>query len=215
MSSLWSSARLVYRAFEKEDVPFLLTMQIDPQSWLNTAPHLAIPPGKSSATSSLEWHTEKCMLGVIICLPAPIPPQRSPVPGPDGGATGKPIPIGTVCLSAGDPRQVHHRNSTLGISIVRIYQGQGYGSESIRWALQWGFRFANLHRIDLAAFSWNPGAIRLYEKLGFVREGCKREHFWYDGKYWDAIELGMLESEWRERYGGEKDVVVGVSRMEP
>ena len=67
--------------------------------------------------------------------------------------------------------------------------------------LGWGFRHANLHRIELGAFGWNTGAIRLYERLGFVPESRKREHLWHDGKYHDLVELGMLESEWRERYG--------------
>jgi len=56
---------------------------------------------------------------------------------------------------------------------------------------------------------------RLYERLGFVRESRKREHFFYDGRYWDQIGLGMLEHEWREKYGGEEDAVVGASKTEP
>lgn len=62
-----------------------------------------------------------------------------------------------------------------------------------------------MHRIELGAFGWNPGAIRLYERLGFTFEGRKREHFWFNGKYWDLHDFGMLRSEWEERYGKDED----------
>lgn len=45
---------------------------------------------------------------------------------------------------------------------------------------------------------YNEGAVRLYEKLGFKREGVEREAIFSNGKFWDIIELGMLEREWRE-----------------
>jgi len=55
---------------------------------------------------------------------------------------------------------------------------------------------------------------RLYERLGFVHEGRKRDYLWFDGKYWDMVQLAMLEHEWRERYGGEEGAVAGASRTE-
>ena len=95
---------------------------------------------------------------------------------------------------------VHHRHNEIAVNIARTYQGQGYGSEAIQWILQWGFRHGGLHRIEIAASSYNTGAVRLYERLGFTVEGRKREHFWHDGKFHDLIELSMLEHEWREKF---------------
>lgn len=51
--------------------------------------------------------------------------------------------------------------------------------------------------MSIGAFAWNQGAIRLYEKLGFVHEGTRRDFFWHDGRYQDAVDLVTLEDEWR------------------
>ena len=95
---------------------------------------------------------------------------------------------------------MHHRRSGIGLNILRQYQGQGFGTEAIKWALNWGFRYAALHRIELAAFGYNKGAIKLYERLGFVPEGRKRDFTWFDGQYWDLFMFAMLEDEWREKF---------------
>ena len=149
---------------------------------------------------------EKCLLGVLVCLPPPSAAGGAPV----NAAASKAIPIGMIVLMLEDPKVVHHRRTMLGINIITGYQRQGYGSEAIRWALKWGFVYANLHRIELGAYEWNSRAIRLYERLGFVPEGRRREHIWFRGRYWDLIEMGVLEHEWRARYGEEDQPEVGV-----
>lgn len=59
---------------------------------------------------------------------------------------------------------------------------------------------AGLHRMRIGCFSFNEGARRLYEQLGFVLEGRNREAVWKNGAWYDIIDMGMLEGEWRERY---------------
>lgn len=50
-----------------------------------------------------------------------------------------------------------------------------------------------VHRVELTVVAENHRAIRLYEKVGFQREGVKREnYFGEDGKYHDEIEMGIL-----------------------
>ena len=105
-------------------------------------------------------------------------------------------PIGEIHLNGSSPRTVHHRRSELGIDILPAYQGQGYGSEAIRWALEWGFKRTGLHKIRILAFEWNEGAWKLYRRLGFVEEGRHREAMWHEGRFWDCIELSMLDREW-------------------
>jgi RimJ/RimL family protein N-acetyltransferase len=74
----------------------------------------------------------------------------------------------------------HNRYATIGVSLAETYRGQGYGSESIRWILEWGFTAADLHRISLEAYVLNDRAIRLYERLGFMCEVICREPIWHD-----------------------------------
>ncbi len=90
-----------------------------------------------------------------------------------------------------------HRVSWLSVGIgERSYWGQGYGYEAVALALDFAFRELNLYRIQLTVFSYNERAIRLYEKLGFHREGVFREFMERDGERHDMYLYGLLRNEW-------------------
>jgi hypothetical protein len=44
--------------------------------------------------------------------------------------------------------------------------------------------------------------------MGFTLEGRERETLWYEGRWWDNVQMGMLEGEWwaleKKRKEGEK-----------
>ena len=193
----WHSERLVYRAVESEDDAFLNTVSSDAEAFMNAAPFLPVPQSKKSSIQYREF-LEKALLSAIICLP---PPGIGT--GTNDDATTKPVPIGVIHLIAVDLRQLQHRRSEIGLDIVRQYQGQGFGTEAIKWALHWGFQYAALHRIEIGAFGYNERALKLYEKIGFVLEGRKRDFLWFNGKYYDLVTFSMLEDEWRERFGND------------
>ncbi|RWA07564.1 hypothetical protein EKO27_g7524 [Xylaria grammica] len=130
------------------------------------------------------------LLCMYICLPVP-------------GGFGKPVPIGVVALSKPEEQHAQHGSSSLSIIIISTYQRKGYGKEAIAWALDWGFDFARLHRVEIACYSWNPGAKRLYSRIGFREEGVKREAVWFMGGWHDRHELAMLEDEWRGKWRDE------------
>ncbi|KAK5173882.1 uncharacterized protein LTR77_002563 [Saxophila tyrrhenica] len=190
MTHPWRSDRLIYRAVEVEDEPFLSSLSNDGESFMNAAPFIPTPHGKESAKNYREWITSQLM-SAVVCLP---PPVTDPTTLAADDKTNKPIPIGVVNLMKDDPRFVHIRRSEIGITIARGYQGKG-------WVLNFGFRHCNLHRVAISAFEYNEGAIRLYERLGFQVEGRKRDFLWHDGRYWEMVEMAMLEDEWRELYG--------------
>jgi RimJ/RimL family protein N-acetyltransferase len=203
MSGPWHSERLVYRAVEPEDESSILAeVSNDAEAFMNAAPFLPCPRSKKHATQFREY-LDTMLLAAVICLP---PPIKAAAGAPNGAesAAAQAIPIGIINLTGLDPRMIHHRRSEIGINIVRPYQGQGFGTEAIKWALNWGFTYANLHRIEIGAFGYNKGALKLYERMGFVPEGRKRDWMWHEGRFWDVCGFGMLENEWRERYGNEK-----------
>ena len=80
-------------------------------------------------------------------------------------------------------------------------RGRGYGSDMIITLLKFLFRQRNMLRVGLEVFACNGEAVRLYERLGFVREAVYREHVFSDGKYWDEYAYGMLREEFEKRYG--------------
>ncbi|KAF2156202.1 putative GNAT family acetyltransferase [Myriangium duriaei CBS 260.36] len=206
-NTVWASDRLIYRAVENDDEAFMIEINAHETDYLNASPYLPRPIGKKSTEGALKWLQES-LLGVIVCLPpegvdaAAVSPAVLTDTNKDAAKDKpKPTPIGFISLSNSPPHFAHHRNTSMAITIASKYQGKGYGSEGIKWALEWAFMHANLHRVEIGAFEFNKGASALYKRLGFVYEGTKRKHFWANGRYVDAIELAMLDEEWFARYG--------------
>jgi RimJ/RimL family protein N-acetyltransferase len=54
-----------------------------------------------------------------------------------------------------------------------------------------------LHRVELDVYAFNTRARHVYEKLGFVLEGTKREALRFDDGWVDCHVMGLLASEWR------------------
>lgn len=68
-----------------------------------------------------------------------------------------------------------HGTATFGIVIGEPDAwNQGFGTETTRLVLQYGFDALGLHNIILEVYSNNPGGIRAYERAGFRRIGVRR-----------------------------------------
>jgi ribosomal protein S18 acetylase RimI-like enzyme len=79
---------------------------------------------------------------------------------------------------------------TLGMGVLREYRGRGIG-ESLLRACVAKARAKGITRVELAARVDNARAIRLYERLGFVREGIKRGAMRYDGVDHDCVLMAL------------------------
>jgi RimJ/RimL family protein N-acetyltransferase len=91
-----------------------------------------------------------------------------------------------------------NRSGRIGKVLVgHPYQGKGYGKQMINKVLNIGFDEQKLHKISLGVFDFNLQAIRCYEKSGFVKEGLIRDARRYGDTYWNLIEMGILEDEWK------------------
>lgn len=120
----------------------------------------------------------------------------------EAGPDTDPVIIGNMTLGRVSPRTAHHRNTSIGIKLLREHQGKGYGGEALDWMLDWAFRHAGMHTVSLTAVDFNQSAIGLYRKLGFRVEGRRKEVVYFDGGWHDEIDFGMTEREWevlRER----------------
>jgi putative acetyltransferase len=82
------------------------------------------------------------------------------------------------------PQEAHV--GVVGISVHRDYRGQGLGTRLLEALFEWTPAHG-IRRIEIEGFANNPGAIRLYESLGFVREGVRRGALVVDGEYVDVV----------------------------
>lgn len=75
----------------------------------------------------------------------------------------------------------------------------GYGTEAITLLLDWLFNDRAAHRVWLTVYTDNTRAQRVYEKVGFVREGTLRETSLVDGRWRDEHIYGILGREFNAR----------------
>lgn len=73
---------------------------------------------------------------------------------------------------------------------------KGLGTEATKLILDYGFKKLQVHRIQLAVYSYNKRAIAVYKKLGFRLEGKSREGIFYRGEFYDEYHMGLLQKEW-------------------
>lgn len=95
-------------------------------------------------------------------------------------------------------------NGTTSLSIGigdKKNRGMGYGTEAMELILQYAFTELNLHRVGLNFLSYNKSGEKLYTKLGFKKEGVRREFIHRDGRYYDLIDMGILRHEWEALHG--------------
>ena len=76
-------------------------------------------------------------------------------------------------------------------------QGDGLGESALRALVRKGFVDYGLNCIWGEAFEDNP-AVRMFNRVGFKEEGMRREFYFRDGKYIDAISFSLLRSEYVE-----------------
>jgi len=121
------------------------------------------------------------------------PPLRKIYCAVDAGAVVGHIELNNITWT--------HRSASIARVLVGdpAARGKGYGEQMMRKIMQLGFEELGLHRLELNVYDFNEPAIRLYEKLGFVKEGLMRETRWINGVFWSHYHMSMLEHEWRAR----------------
>jgi RimJ/RimL family protein N-acetyltransferase len=104
-------------------------------------------------------------------------------------------PIGRVDVFRIEP---YNGNAGFGIGIGDpADRGHGYGRDAVEALIDYLFGQLRLERIWLATDADNLRAQRLYESVGFKREGLLRHAYYQDGRYQDDVRMAILREEWR------------------
>jgi RimJ/RimL family protein N-acetyltransferase len=85
----------------------------------------------------------------------------------------------------------------LGIMIGdRSEWGKGYAVESMTAMINHSFKILNIRKITAGAISGNEASLKMCLSLGFKIEGRLVDQCFVDGKYYDAIRMGMFQKDW-------------------
>lgn len=94
----------------------------------------------------------------------------------------------------------HHRRCMVGLVIGdRENWGKGYGREALEGLLRLAFERLDLRRVGAQVYAFNVRSLRLFEGVGFRREGLLRANIEKDGEVHDEVVLGLLREEWAAR----------------
>ncbi|KAL1709316.1 acyl-CoA N-acyltransferase [Schizophyllum commune] len=174
---MYTTDRLLLRAYEDEDKRDVLALHNDPSVARYISFDHLVPRDAAYFDTHIRPVTAGCLFHAVIPEPRTF--------------------VGEVSLSlAGCTAK--NRDVTVGIAIRQGMQGRGYGTEVLRWMVDYTFRALGMHRLSLGVFESNVGAYRIYKRLGFVEEGRLREAVRTpEGTWDDLIYMGILEDEWR------------------
>jgi len=90
-----------------------------------------------------------------------------------------------------------NRRVQLGIMIGdKNYWSRGYGSDALQLMLNFGFNVRNYNNIALYVSANNPRGLACYEKVGFKKQGVKREAEIRGNKKYDLYYMDILASEY-------------------
>lgn len=98
--------------------------------------------------------------------------------------------------------KVERFNGTAGIGywLGQKYWRQGIMYEAVSKLIEFAFTKLKLRRLSVTAFKENEASNSLIKKIGFKKEGIRKEHYKSKatGKIHDDVIYGLLKSEWKK-----------------
>ena len=98
--------------------------------------------------------------------------------------------IGGLTFDGGRRPRLRHAGE-FGISVAQAYAGLGIGRAMIECMIAWAEGTGVVRKINLKVRVDNIGAIRLYERMGWVPEGRTTRDTIIDGQFNDCLVMGL------------------------
>ncbi len=103
------------------------------------------------------------------------------------------IPCGTIGLLAIDKK--NHKAEYYIAMGETFLKGKGISTEATKLVLNYAFKNLELNRVYLFTETENIIAQKLFEKVGFVREGCIKQDIISRGRYVDRFVYAILKKD--------------------
>ncbi|KAF8990218.1 acyl-CoA N-acyltransferase [Cyathus striatus] len=176
---MFTTERLVLRAYKETDVDNVLDLFNNPEvtAYLNHD-EFNVPRGPKFAENIMKM-TESCLMFCVV-------EEKQ-------GRSFAGLALINHLQSA------KNREASLGIALLPQFWGKGYGTEAMKFFIDYAFRTLGMHRVSLDVNNANWRAVELYKKLGFITEGVKRQSIWTDGTWTDLTFMGLIDTEWHAK----------------
>lgn len=99
-------------------------------------------------------------------------------------------PVGLIDLFDFNPQ---HLRAGVGILILPQFQNKGYGSEALQLLINYSFNNLNLNQLYANILTNNKASIKLFEKLGFVKVGIKKDWIFSNNTFKDEILYQLIQ----------------------
>ena len=169
------TVRLVLRGFNLEDAPLVCRLAGDyevSKRCLNIPYPYPEEVAVNWIANHAEWYNSRNQVIFAVCKEDQI--------------------IGACGLAL----EMEHVRGELGYWIGADFQGNGYATEAAKAVVEYGFRDLCLNRITGSCITWNNQSLRVFEKIGFSREGLFRNHVKKGDFFEDIIVCGLLKDEY-------------------
>ena len=90
-----------------------------------------------------------------------------------------------------------NRSAYIGYFLSEDLQGRGIITKSVSAILDYIFADLRLNRAEILCAASNHRSLAIPERMGFSKEGIKKEAQWLYDHYEDLVMYRMLSSEWK------------------
>lgn len=97
--------------------------------------------------------------------------------------------VGIIDLFDFDP---FHKRAGVGIIIQKEFQNNGFGTQALQLLIDYAFNYLKLHQLFANITSDNQASITLFQNLGFIISGTKKEWNLYDNLKQDEHFLQLI-----------------------
>lgn len=153
------------RALEPSDLEFLYELENDESLWEvsnTTTPYSKFVLKQYLKNAHRDIYEVK-QLRLVICK------------------KGVERPLGFVDLFDFDPK---HNKVGIGIVIFKSEnRGKGYAAQSLQLLCNYAFTHLRMHQVYANITEGNEQSIQLFEKLGFIQTGVKKDWIFSEGTY--------------------------------